>query len=233
MSSSDHDSDEGGRLWGDLARLIVPVVILIVLAAVWRFTPLGDIAPQVRDVLAHLQDSPAAPIIVVGVFLLGGLVVAPVSLLTLASVVTFGPIRGTLYALAGSLASAAVVFLIGHAVGREPLDRVLGDRARRVADRLGRHGVLAVAIIRNIPIAPYSVVNLVAGASPVRLRDFMLGTLIGFLPAMIGLAVVGESLGEFIRHPDTGSLLVLAGLVIVLAVIATLAGRWLLKRRPS
>jgi uncharacterized membrane protein YdjX (TVP38/TMEM64 family) len=36
-----------------------------------------------------------------------------------------------------------------------------------------------------IPIAPFTIVNLVAGASGVRLGDFLLGTLIGMAPGIV------------------------------------------------
>ncbi len=226
-----NSSDGNGKSAADLARLIVPVVVVIGLAAAWQLTPLGDLAPEVQDAIAELRGTPAAPFIVVGAFVLGGLLVVPVSLLIVAVAATFGPLKGGLYALVGALASAAVVFLIGHAVGRQSLDRVLGERARRVADRLGRHGVLAVALVRNIPVAPYSVVNLVAGASPIRFRDFLLGTLIGLLPGVVGLSLIGSGLGRFLQEPDARSLITVAVLVVVVAVLGAVAARWLLKRQ--
>ena len=139
---------------------------------------------------------PAAPAIVVAVFVLGGLLVAPVSLLMLASVVTFGPVRGGILALAGALASASGVFLIGRAVGAGSLERLLGHRFERVEEVLGRHGIMTVAIARNMPVAPYSVVNLAAGATPLGFWDYFFGTLIGFLPAIVALALLGDRIAE-------------------------------------
>jgi uncharacterized membrane protein YdjX (TVP38/TMEM64 family) len=87
-----------------------------------------------------------------------------------------------------------------------------------------------VAVLRNIPIAPYSVVNLVAGASPLRFWDYLWGTALGFLPALVGLAFLGESLGAFLRDPKLETLLVVAGVVIGLALLSLVAGRRLLAR---
>ncbi len=90
-----------------------------------------------------------------------------------------------------------------------------------------------MAVARNIPVAPYSVVNLIAGATPLRFRDSIFGTLIGFLPALVALAMIGDRLTSFVESPDSSTLLPLVGLVAVLAVGGVLAGRWLLKRMGS
>lgn len=214
----------------DLARVLAPLAVLALLAVAWKVTPLGELLPLVRERVVALRDLPAAPLVAIAAYVVGGLVVVPVSLLMLATVVAFGPLLGAAYALAGALASAATLFAIGRLLGREPLDRLLGERARRVADRLAAHGVLAVAVLRNLPVAPYSVVNLVAGASPLRFLDYMLGTAIGFVPGLVAIALLGETVDSFLRDPSWGTLGILAGVVAALVGAAVVVGR-LLRRR--
>jgi uncharacterized membrane protein YdjX (TVP38/TMEM64 family) len=233
MTSSDSPGSEREARSAtalDLARIALPVVVLFAFALAWRFSPLGDSPEAVRELLLRLRDLPAAPAVVVAAFVVGGLVVAPVSLLILATVIVFGALWGSLYALAGSLASASVVYGVGHLLGRGPLDRLLGERVETVGDRLGRHGLLTVAVVRNIPVAPYSVVNLVAGASPIRFGDYFWGTALGLLPGLVGLALVGDNLERLLTRPEQVSVLGLAGLVLALGVIAFLGGRWLRRR---
>lgn len=229
MTSSD-PRPQGRRVIWDAVRVAAPVAVLLLLAAAWQLTPLRDLAPQIREAIVDLRGMPAAPLVVVAAFVLGGVVVAPVSVLMLVTVMTFGPIRGGLYALGGILASAAVVFWIGRVIGQAPLERVLGQRARRVERVLGHHGLVTIAIARNIPIAPFSVLNLIAGASPLRFRDYFFGTLLGVLPALVGLAIIGDGIAHFAQNPGRGSLLSLLFLVGVLAAAAVWAGRWLLRR---
>ena len=63
--------------------------------------------------------------------------------------------------------------------------RLAGSRLNRITRRLAKKGVMAIAVVRLLPIAPFSVVNAVAGASHIRLRDFMLGTALGMAPGII------------------------------------------------
>lgn len=233
MTSSDRRDDHPPTLVSDVVRIAVPLVLVVLLAAAWQLTPLRELGPEIRDTVASLRHLPAAPVIVVGVFVLGGLLIAPVSLLMLATVVTFGPVRGALYALAGVLASASIVFFVGRVLGRSSLERVLGERMQRVEGILNNHGVVTVAVSRNIPVAPFSVVNLIAGASPLRFRDYFFGTLLGVMPAIFALAAVGDSIAQFAHDPDRGALLTLVGVVAALAALAVLSGRWLLRRYGS
>ena len=72
-----------------------------------------------------------------------------------------------------------------------------GAASSRIQSRIIGKGVVAVAMIRMVPIAPFSIVNVVAGASKLSLRDFMLGTVLGMAP---GIAVDGRA-----RCADRGS----------------------------
>jgi uncharacterized membrane protein YdjX (TVP38/TMEM64 family) len=56
----------------------------------------------------------------------------------------------------------------------------LNDLSRR----LGERGLLAIVFARVVPVGPFSVVNIVAGASHIGWRDFLLGTVIGLLPGV-------------------------------------------------
>jgi len=167
-------------------------------------------------------------------FVAGGLIVFPVVVLIAATAAAFGPWIGLLTATAGVMASALVVFLIGRGLGRERLQTLLGARALRVQRRIVDKGVLAVAVIRMVPIAPFSIVNLLAGASQLRLFDFLLGTLLGMAPGLVVMAALGAQIADFARNASWGNALML-GLTIVLWVAVCLAVQfvvtWFIGRR--
>jgi phospholipase D1/2 len=89
------------------------------------------------------------------------------------------------WALAGALASALAVYGAGRALGRHAVRRLAGERLNRITRRHAKRGALTSAVLRLVPLASYSVVSAVAGASAVRLRDFALGTLIGVAPLVV------------------------------------------------
>jgi uncharacterized membrane protein YdjX (TVP38/TMEM64 family) len=81
--------------------------------------------------------------------------------------------------------SALALYGIGRLLGRHAMRRVAGPRLNRITRRLARHGALAIAVLRLVPVASYSAVSAVAGASYIRLRDFVLGTLLGVAPLVV------------------------------------------------
>jgi uncharacterized membrane protein YdjX (TVP38/TMEM64 family) len=71
-----------------------------------------------------------------------------------------------------------------------------------------------VVAVRIVPVAPFAVLNLFAGASHVSLRDFLIGTLIGMTPGILALAVFAEGLLSLIGRADLRSVaLILVGML--------------------
>jgi len=217
-----------------LAAIGVLLVAFIALAAAWRWTPLGewlDVETLVGGA-SRLEQHAWAPAIVLLGYVVAGFLVVPVTVLIVATVFVFGPWLGSLYALAGALLSAAAIYGVGRALGRDAVSRLAGPRLNRLSRLLGERGVLAMITVRLLPVAPYSIVNLVAGATHIRARDFLVGTAIGLSPGVLGIALFTDSVVAAIRDPGTFTLAALAA-VAVAVVLAVLALRHWLTRRGA
>jgi uncharacterized membrane protein YdjX (TVP38/TMEM64 family) len=162
-------------------------------------------------------------------FVLGGLVAFPVLVLITATAAIFGPWLGFAYALTGVIASALVTYAIGARFGQAALRRLIGARLERVRQRIVRRGVFAIAAIRLVPIAPFTIVNLVAGASAIRLTDYIAGTLLGMLPGLVALSALGHQLVRIVSNPtplEAGLLaLAVAGWIVVTFAVQALIGK--------
>ena len=74
-----------------------------------------------------------------------------------------------------------------------------------------------------LPIAPFTLVNLAAGASGIRFVDFLVGTLIGMLPGLVLLSIMGDRIIRILAEPSAGDIAILVlcvGALIGLAVAA-------------
>ena len=198
-------------------KLAAAPLALIALAIAWQFPPLSDIArlDEIGPMLQALAEEPWAPLLVIGVYVVGGLIAFPVLILIAATAAAFGPALGLTYAAAGSLASAVVTYAIGVAIGRDTLRAVIGPRLKRVQRRIVSGGTLAIAAIRLVPIAPFTVVNLVAGASEIRIGAFVAGTILGMLPGWIAMSALGHQIMRIVSEPSAGDVALLAGLVAI------------------
>lgn len=214
-----------------LVAMAAALLALFAIAAAWRYSGVGLDVPRVAAWVEAVTHHPLAPLWVIGIYVVGGLVIFPVTVLTAATALAFEPGPAIFYAVVGALASASVTYAIGRKLSPGVVRRLAGTRLLQLRERLRRRGVLTVATLRLVPVAPYSVVNAVAGAIHIRFRDFLLGSLIGRLPGVVGIAFFTDQLRDVIRDPDPKKVSLL-GLVVVSIALGAL---WLRQRldRPA
>jgi phosphatidylserine/phosphatidylglycerophosphate/cardiolipin synthase-like enzyme/uncharacterized membrane protein YdjX (TVP38/TMEM64 family) len=198
------------------------VALFVGLAIAWHYPPLATLASprEIGPMLRSLAVEPWAPLLIIGLYLAGGLIAFPITVLIAATAAAFGPAVGLAYATVGSLLSAIVTYALGGALGREILRGMLGPRLKRVQRRIVSGGVLAVAAIRLVPIAPFTIVNLVAGASEVPLGAYMAGTLIGMAPGLIVMSALGHQLVRILSEPKPGEFALLFVLMLLWLALA-------------
>lgn len=213
-------SESASKQWW---KIIAVLIGIIALTAIWRFTPISDwLNPETLKVAAEtIKSYPLTPLLVVVLFSLAGLLAFPVTLLIVTTALTFGALWGVVYSVAGSLLSALLGYGVGHHLGRGAVQKLAGSSLNRLSRRLAHHGVLAVITVRIIPVAPFAMINLVAGASHIKTRDFVLGTLLGMLPGILGLTVFADTLITTIQKPDPKQI------VLFVTIIAVFAGMML------
>jgi uncharacterized membrane protein YdjX (TVP38/TMEM64 family) len=150
--------------------------------------------------------------------------------LVLATILTFDPITAFVYALAGCMASAIALFGVGYRLGRETAQRLAGARFEKLSARLERQGLLMVVTVRLFPIAPYTIVNFIAGAADIRFRDYVLGTLLGLAPWLALICVLTQQLAQAVRHPTPQNTALFGLLVLCVYAANYSVNRWLAKR---
>ncbi|HEY7494021.1 MAG TPA: VTT domain-containing protein, partial [Candidatus Tectomicrobia bacterium] len=211
-----------------LVRLAVVLGLFVLLGSLWHWTPLQEWISPTRLAMwtQAVAAWPLAPLVVGAGIVLGSLLMIPINLLVLQAAFLFGPVTGFLTTFAGSLVSAVVAFLIGRAIGGDGLQRLSTPRLERLCRRLARRGVLAVAAIRLLPVAPFTMVNLILGAARIKLWHFVIGTAVGLAPGLLALSIFGDRLGQALRQPDAPNFLILC----LVAVAVILGGTWLVQR---
>ncbi|MCW5691495.1 MAG: VTT domain-containing protein [Pseudolabrys sp.] len=197
------------RNFSTVVKAIAAGLVIVALALVWHFVPLAD-PQEVKATFSELSDSRWAPVAVIGAFVIAGSLMFPVTVLIAATAAAFGPWLGFAYAVVGALASALVTYGVGAAIGKKTVQDLLGPRLNRVREKIARRGVLAVATIRLVPVAPFAVVNLAAGASAIPVFDYMAGTVLGMLPGMIMISAVGNQFARILTSPSASDIAILA-----------------------
>jgi len=217
-----------------LIQWLLLISAISLLAALWHWTPLRDWAnvDTVSSLITTFREMAMAPLWVIGGFLVAGLVAFPFSLLILATVAVFGPLEGFFYSLAGGLLSAVGVYGIGELLGRSMVRQLAGEKLNTISQTLARNGLLTIIAVRIIPVAPFSIINLVAGASHINFRDYVIGTVLGMTPGMLALIIIAGQVRNAISEPGITTTISLLLSTSIIAAAAFLLVRWL-KHRSS
>lgn len=206
------------------------LICLLVMAIAWQWMPLQSYFDVERGGLGQsIEWMRRLPFLAIAVVALASTLAIPLAVIIVGGVLVFGPLLGSAYILLGAEIGAVISFGLGRYLGHVALKLFASEKANSISQRLGQRGFISIVLIRLIPAAPFAVVNMIAGASHVRLRDFLAGTLVGMLPGILFIGVLAEQIVAAINQPDwrTG---VGALVVVCLAVAGAIAFRqWLQK----
>ncbi|MEN3976868.1 VTT domain-containing protein [Emcibacter sp. SYSU 3D8] len=217
-----------GRRWSRL--LLLPVLIGCTAAAVWvfdlghylSFASLADNHAWLRQQVAeNLLGAAAAFTLVYAV--VAALSLPGAAIMTMAAGLLFGPFLGAALAVAGASAGATLLFLIA----RTSLGELLRGRAEgtlaRLRDGFRKDAFNYLLFLRLVPLFPFWLINLVAAFLDIRLRTFVLGTVIGIIPGAAIYAGVGNGIGSILESgqtPDADIILSSPVLIPLLALAA-------------
>ncbi|MDY6942754.1 MAG: VTT domain-containing protein [Pseudomonadota bacterium] len=197
-------------------------LFLLLLALTWRFTPLGQWLEleALRQGIESIRQQPLAPVLLLVIFIVACLLMVPVTALNIAMILVFGPWLGFAYAMTGTLGAALAGYTIGAWLGKTLGADRLNNRFKAIGEQIERNGLLAIATVRIVPVAPFAVINLVGGSYRIRLWDYILGTLFGMGPGIAALAFFADRLRASLQDPNwqTVASLVFAGICFLLLV---------------
>lgn len=210
---------EGGKIrsW----RLVLYLITLALFVSVWQFSPLREwlTLGQLASLNQIAEPGILSLVVVLTLFVLGSLLVVPITLMLTATAFAFGPVTSVLYSILGCFLASVVTFLLGRKLGKQSVQRFLGTNALRMSQKLGQEGFLAVIASRMLPLGPFTFVNLVAGVSHIRFKDFAVGTVIGMLPGILVISIFEEQLRSAIKNPTLPTILVLLGIAVGFALL--------------
>ena len=221
-----------GRLLSRFWVLSLVGLLLSALAVAWPISPLADLVGA-QGMEAYLREARASPWVLAalcGLYLLAGLSAFPITLLVVVTGIVLEPAWAMACSAAGILASALLTYALGRLAGPGRVRRILRLRYNRIRRALDRKGVANVMALRLVPVASFTLTNLVAGAGGLRFRDYLAGTGLGVVPAIALLSALGHFIGRWLTGPEAGDLVV--GLVLIgLWIGASVALKSVLMRR--
>jgi uncharacterized membrane protein YdjX (TVP38/TMEM64 family) len=117
----------------------------------------------------------------------------PRTAISMACGALFGALGGFWCALAAALLGAVVTYAAGRWAGRGYLAARDGGRLHRLDGWLSRRGLLAVIVVRLLPLGPFGLIGYAYGTTSVRRRHYLAGTMIGATPSCFSYATIGAA----------------------------------------
>jgi len=211
--------------WG---KLVAIVLACVALAAAWRYTPLSELITAERIVAwaRAVRGVKWAPLAVIALYTPAAFVLFPRPLLTLLTVIAFGPWLGFAYGMAGILVAALATYYAGRLLSKKTVRRLAGDRMDDFSAKLRDHGLAAVTAVRLVPAAPFALEGIMAGALRLKLWHYTLGTFLGMLPGVLATSVFGVQITAALEDPSTINWWIVGAVVLAFVLFTYFVRRW-------
>jgi uncharacterized membrane protein YdjX (TVP38/TMEM64 family) len=164
------------------------------------------------------------PALIVGLMVLA-VVASPIPSAPIALVAgaAYGHVQGAILVLLGAEVGAIIAFVLARLLGRETVQRLLGERINM--GLLGSQNVLMLTVFasRLMPFISFDMVSYGAGLSPLTFWRFAVATMVGIIPASFVLAHLGVRVVD--NPTGVGGILILGlGLVTGAPLLLMLFG---------
>lgn len=208
--------------------LALAAIVLVTIAA-WTLLPIED---WIYHFTTWIESLGAWAFVAFGLlYVLGTLLLAPGSVMSIAAGVAFG-LWGVPLVLLFATVGAAAAFLIARYVARDTVEQALEGHPnfKAVGRAIDEEGWKVVGLLRLSPPVPFAITNYFFGVTNVGFLPFVLTTLLGIVPATlvyVNLGAMGHAAGTGQGNDALRWTLLGVGLVatIVAAVLVTRKAR--------
>jgi uncharacterized membrane protein YdjX (TVP38/TMEM64 family) len=225
------------KRWRALLATLLLFAVIVALFAVGKSSlGLGHGAEgaeaRLEQWLTGFRSGPWGLFAAILLFTLSAFLGVPQFILIAACVVAFGPWFGFAYSWIATVASAAATYWLGRGPTARFVERFGGKTMGRMTRFVGQNAFYASFMIRNVPSAPFIVVNMAFGAARASFWGFLGGCALGVLPKTALVAFFGGSFMTAVSGDGVWTSLILAGVAVVWLGLM-LVVREMVKRREA
>ncbi|MGE3624076.1 MAG: VTT domain-containing protein [Bdellovibrionales bacterium] len=220
---------------GPMLIALTVLAAILALTLVWQFTPASEyVSPtHIAPLFAEIRSSAWAIPAVIAFYVVATLVFFPLTILVIATAITFSPLTAFLIAFGGTVSSACVGFVLGRMAGPRSLRFLAGRAAGKISRFTQDGGIVGVTLLRMVPIAPLGVVDFSLGMAKVPFLTYLAGTIFGITPGLMAFTLLGHSLGRLWQNLNGKNMAILAGGVGVWILVVAMSHYFVKKWRQN
>lgn len=166
------------------------IIAAIMLVAVFLMQKIG--VSELRELIG--EHVLFAPMIYVLCFAILPIFLFPVPVLAVVAGAAFGLFAGSLYTIIGAMINSVLMFYIARFLGFRAVSDFTQNSKSKILKTLGEPGgkFSLILILRLMPLVPYNALNYACGVMNVSLRDYVVATFVGIVPATFIMVNLGE-----------------------------------------
>ncbi|HEX4951409.1 MAG TPA: TVP38/TMEM64 family protein [Blastocatellia bacterium] len=204
-------------------KAIMIAVILLLVGIGFLFLPVKAWTLALQHWIQSLGW--IGPLVFVLFYVIATILLIPGSALTLAAGAIFGLWVGAVTVIVGANLGALGSFLLAKTRLRDKVQEWAAANPKFAAlDRaIGQNGFKMVTLTRLSPAFPFTLLNYLLGVTSVRTAPYVLGNLLGMLPASFLYVYLGSLAGETLSGAATGGATTLQLVLKIVGLLATVA----------
>jgi uncharacterized membrane protein YdjX (TVP38/TMEM64 family) len=179
-----------------MKKLLIKIIFLLAVAGLIMYLDLTGLNQKINlEYYKNILSGPgyARLFIYTGICIVAPNLMFPFAAIIIAGSIIFGCVKGMIFSLIGGFLSAIAGYYLARFLGRDTIRAFfLRGRLADVDKKLSDNGFLSMLIIRTIGM-PFGIQNYIGGITGINLSSYASGSLIGMLPWVIGLTLLGES----------------------------------------
>lgn len=189
------------------------IIAAIILAAAFLMQKIG--VSELRELIG--EHAIFAPMIYVLCFAILPIFLFPVPILAVVAGTAFGLFAGSLYTIIGAMINSVLMFYIARFLGFRAVSAFTQNSKSKILKTLGEPGgkFSLILILRLMPLVPYNALNYACGVMNVSLRDYVVATFVGIVPATFIMVNLGEKALDMRSNGFIIACVLMAALVVV------------------
>ena len=189
------------------------IIAAIIIVAAFLMQKIG--VSELRELIGeHILF---APMIYVLCFAILPIFLFPVPVLAVVAGAVFGLFAGSLYTIIGAMINSVLMFYIARFLGFRAVSDFTQNSKSKILKILGEPGgkFSLILILRLMPLVPYNALNYACGVMNVSLREYVVATFVGIVPATFIMVNLGEKALDMRSNGFIIACVLMAALVVL------------------
>lgn len=189
------------------------IIAAIILVAAFLMQKIG--VSELRELIG--EHVLFAPMIYVLCFAILPIFLFPVPILAVVAGAAFGLFAGSLYTIIGAMINSVLMFYIARFLGFRAVSDFTQNSKSKILKTLGEPGgkFSLILILRLMPLVPYNALNYACGVMNVSLREYVVATFVGIVPATFIMVNLGEKALDMRSNGFIIACVLMAALVVL------------------